>query len=157
MMKRIFSILLALVAVAVCAAAQGAPVKWRTFIRTTDAEHGTVVFRAIIEPGWHLYAMELPDNGPKPTTFDLSGSTGIEFTGKVTPSRAAIEAVDPLFDARLGWWDSKVEFTVPFRVTDAAKATLKCTINYMSCDGTTCRPPSRENISTPVKLKPAAK
>lgn len=101
--------------------------------------------------------MELPDNGPKPTTFDLSGSTGIEFTGKVTPSRAAIEAVDPLFDARLGWWDSKVEFTVPFRVTDAAKATLKCTINYMSCDGTTCRPPSRENISTPVKLKPAAK
>ena len=134
------------------AAQSTSPVRWRTTVRQTAPGEGVVTFRALVAPGWHLYGMQLPADGPKPTTFDLSGSADIEFTGKVTPARKAVRAVDPLFSSELEWWDSNVEFTVPFKVSGDAPV-LHCVIGYMACDGTTCRPPARETVSTPVKLK----
>ena len=94
------------------------PVKWRTIIKTTGPDSGTVTFKAIIAPGWHLYALTLPEGGPKPTSFDLSESKGIKLGSAVTPSRKAIETDDPLFGMKLAWWDANVDFTVPFTITD---------------------------------------
>lgn len=133
------------------------PVRWRTIIKTTGADTGTVTFKALVTPGWHLYGLDIPEGGPKATAFDLSGSTGIRFTGAVTPARAAAEVADPLFGMTLSWWDSNIDFTVPFKVTDPAKARLSAKITYMTCDGNTCRPPTTENIAVAVKLKPVAK
>lgn len=129
------------------------PVRWRTIVKAGDNGTGTVTFRALVSPGWHLYALELPDGGPKPTTFDLSASEGVEFTGKIKPSRAALSVDDPLFGMALSWWDANVEFSVPFRIKDPAKARISCKINYMACDGNSCRPPVTENISAPVRIK----
>lgn len=129
------------------------PVKWRTIIKTTGPESGVVTFKAIVAPGWHLYDMTLPEGGPKPTAFDLSASKGLRFDGPVKPSRKALAADDPMFGMKLAWWDANVDFTVPFTVVDPATAHLAAKITYMACDGSTCRPPSTENIGTPVKLK----
>ena len=130
-----------------------APVRWRTIISTTGPDSGTVTFKALVAPGWHLYGLDLPEGGPKATTFDLSGSTGIKFTGTITPSRPALKIDDPLFGMTLEWWDADVEFKIPFVVTDADAARLNAKIGYMACDGESCRPPKTENVSTPVKLK----
>ncbi len=129
------------------------PVKWRTIIKTTGPDSGTVTFKAIIAPGWHLYALTLPEGGPKPTSFDLSESKGIKLGSAVTPSRKAIETDDPLFGMKLAWWDANVDFTVPFTITDHVAAHLSAKITYMACDGQSCRPPTTENIGTPIKLK----
>lgn len=128
------------------------PVRWRTFVKTTGDNEGIITIKALVADGWHLYGLTLPENGPKPTSFDLKGSKGIKFTGKLTPSRPALEVDDPLFGMKLSWWDSNIEFTIPFKVT-GKEPKFECVINYMTCDGTTCRPPARENIATPIKLK----
>ena len=134
-------------------AAQGDnPVRWRTIVKAGADGNGTVTFRALISPGWHLYGLELPEGGPKATNFDLAGSKGVKFTGKVKPARTALSVEDPLFGMTLSWWDSNVEFTVPFRVTDPAEARIICKISYMACDGSSCRPPITENISAPGKI-----
>lgn len=158
-MKKILTVLVLIITVAlafssgVYAQTQSVtPVKWRTIVKQTGPGEGVVTFRAIVAPGWHLYGMAMPDNGPKPTTFDLTTSTDMKFTGAVVPSRNATRSLDPLFSAELEWWDSNVEFTVPFTVTGSAPV-LRCVIGYMACDGTTCRPPSRETVTTPIKLK----
>ncbi|MCM1066073.1 MAG: protein-disulfide reductase DsbD N-terminal domain-containing protein [Muribaculaceae bacterium] len=130
-----------------------APVRWRTIIKTTGPNTGTVTFRALVAPGWHLYAQELPAGGPKPTTFALDGSSGLRFDGPVKASRPALEVQDPLFGMTLAWWDANVDFTVPFTVTDEASARINAKITYMACDGTSCMPPATESIATPVKLK----
>lgn len=129
-----------------------APVRWRAITKTEANGNGVLTIKAIVSPGWHLYALELPDGGPKPTIIDLSQSTGLEFTGKLKPSRAATEVSDPLFGMTLGWWDANVEFTIPYKVK-SDNASFKCNISFMTCDGTTCRPPSSETISGPVKIK----
>ncbi len=48
-------------------------------VKATGPNQGTVTFRALIEKGWHLYGLELPKDGPKPTEFNLEGSKDIEL------------------------------------------------------------------------------
>lgn len=156
-LRRLFLIVTALlISGVVCFAARPAgsdtpPVRWRTIIKSAGPDCGTVTFKALVAPGWHLYGLTLPAGGPKPTVFDLKASTDVEFTGAVTPSRKPVESNDPLFGITLSWWDSNVEFTVPFKITGKAPR-IDAKINYMACDGTTCMPPKTESISAPVKL-----
>lgn len=127
------------------------PVRWRSFVQPSSDGSYTLTFRALIAPGWHLYALEMPEDGPKPTVFNLDNSTGVEFIGKLEPLRKPLKVFDPLFDMELSWWDSNIEFAIPFKVTDPATARIKAQIIFMTCDGNTCRPPKTENISIPVK------
>lgn len=153
LMKRIITLLLLVISILGMAAQSPAanPVRWRTIIKTTGADSGIVTFKALVAQGWHLYGLDLPENGPKPTVFDFDGSVDIKFTGKLTPSRSAIESDDKMFGMTLSWWDSNVEFSIPFKVTGSSPK-LHCTIYYMTCDGSTCLPPAQESIATPIKL-----
>lgn len=157
MKTRRFLFLLLIIMAAMLPTAAQQPVRWRTIVKTTGADTGTITFKALITPGWHLYGLDLPEGGPKATSFDLDGSTGIKFTEPVAPVRKAVEVNDPLFGMTLTWWDSNIDFTVPFKVIDPANARLSAKITYMACDGTTCRPPSTENIAVAIKLKSATK
>lgn len=143
------ALILALVASA-AAPATTSPVRWRTSIRMTSDTEGVVTFKALVAQGWHLYALELPQGGPRPTRIDLSASTGLEYTTPVTPSRAPLSADDPMFGLTLSWWDSNVSFSAHFRLTGEATAVVKASITFMACDGTTCMPPRTETISAPV-------
>ena len=120
-----------LVVAALCCSLQGlaqsvSPIEWRISVKMTSEKEGTLTMKATIEPGWHLYGTELPDGGPKPTVFDLSGSQGIQFEGTITPSFSPKEVNDKLFGMKLNWWD-------------------------MSCDSQTCMPPKTETFSKSAK------
>lgn len=153
MIKRILIIILSVVIFAGSATAANDvnPVRWRSFVKTAPDGTGTVTLRALISPGWHLYGTEIPEGGPKATSFDFSDSKGVEFTGKIKPARAPLSVDDAMFGMTLSWWDSTVEFTIPFKITDKSSATVNCKISFMACDGNSCRPPKTESISLPVK------
>lgn len=160
-MKRLLSIMILLAAL--FAAAQPpqpsgtAPVRWRTIVKQTGDDTGTVTFRALIADGWHMYGLEMPAGGPKATSFDLGASTGVIFDGVPAPSRRPLTVDDPLFGMTLQWWDANVDFTVPFRLSGDGTPVLKATVSYMTCDGNTCRPPARETIATPIRFKTTGK
>ncbi len=119
-------------------------------MRMSSPTQGTVTFKALIAEGWHLYGTEIPEGGPRATSINLSGSTGLEFTGPVSPQRTPERVDDPMFGMTLTWWDANVSFTVPFRLTGQENPTVKAAISYMTCNGTTCRPPKTERINATV-------
>ena len=127
------------------------PVRWRSFVEMHGNGEGTLGIQALVEPGWHLYGLELPAGGPKATAFDFSGSEGIKFTGELTPARAAKEVKDDMFGMELSWWDSNIEFYIPFKVTSTAPV-YKCTVSYMTCDGNTCMPPVKQSMTGKIKM-----
>lgn len=157
--RHVLFVTLLLAAVFTAASQQNAPepVRWRTLIKTTGANTGTVTFKALVAQGWHLYGFSMPEGGPKATTIELTGCRGMKFTGEITPSRQPVQEKDPLFGMTLSWWDTNVDFTVPFIVTDPSAAHLDVKITFMACDGTSCRPPKTETVAVPVKLKPITK
>lgn len=122
------------------------PVRWRSFVKVEADGTGVLTIRELVTQGWHLYALELPAGGPKPTKFDFAESSGLKFTGKLTPKRTPLTVKDELFGMELQWWDSNIEFTVPFKL-EADNATYKCKINYMACDGNSCLPPATQTLT----------
>lgn len=147
-MRRIIFIMMAAVFSMTCAIAQN-PIKWRSSVKMTTADEGVITMKAIIQPGWHLYGLDLPKGGPKATTFDFTQSTGIELTGEITPSSKPVETLDKMFDLKLNWWDANVTFTQQFKVTGKTPA-IKGVITYMGCNNETCMPPRKENISLSI-------
>jgi len=129
------------------------PITWRVNVKMTTPSEGEVIIKAIIEDGWHLYGFSLPNGGPKPTVIDLSPSTGVEFTSRLTCSSSPAEHHDAMFGKRLNWWDSDVTFRRKFKITDPASARIIGAIHYMGCDNNTCLPPETENISKAIPNK----
>ncbi len=150
-MRRITLLLMAMVFSVACALAQN-PIKWRSSIKMTDKNEGTITMKAIIQPGWHLYGLDLPKGGPKSTTFYFEKRTDVEFIGSVTPSTKPIETFDQMFQIKLNWWDANVIFTQKFKVT-GANPLIKGGITYMGCNDENCTPPRKENISLSIPTK----
>ena len=153
-MRRIFFTLLALIAVSLAASAQSAPaVTWQVTAKMTSATEGVAVFKARIAPGWHLYGLELPKGGPKPTVIDAGASAGIEWTGALVPDRQPVKTHDKMFDIDLTWWDSDIAFRRKFKVTDPANARVAGTITYMGCNDETCLPPANVKFDKKIRIK----
>lgn len=146
-MKKALLFLFAAVTMAFAVNAQS-PVRWRTSVKMTSPTEGEIVIKAIISDGWHLYAFEMPEGGPKPTRIDFSGCLGIRLEGSIRPSEPPISQMDPLFGKTLSWWDRNVIFTQRFTTTDRKDARIRADITYMSCNGGTCTPPKTESITT---------
>lgn len=120
------------------------PIRWSQTINMTSETEGYIEFNATIEKGWHLYALQLPEGGPRPTTFDFSTVEGAEFTDEIQPSTAPYEKVDLIFHLKLGWWDEDVSFRRNFRLTGAEGCRIEGVITYQGCNDKSCIPPTKE-------------
>lgn len=153
-MKKYAVILAMLIAVAFAAAAQDV-VKWSHSVRMTSATEGVVTFTARIDKGWHVYGLDIPKGGPKPTSFNFDKSTGIATVGKMSVSPKPVKVFDKAFDMELSWWAGKAVFSQKFKVTDPASAHMVVTLRYMACNDTNCMPPKRQTfeIDIPARKK----
>lgn len=150
--KRLLLGVMAIIALtAVYAQNNSNPVTWRINYKMTSAMEGDAIVTAIISDGWHLYGTEVPKGGPKPTVIDFSGSTGIAFTGQLTPSVKATNYQDEMFDMKLQCWTKKVTFRRKFKVTDKTKAKLSATVSFMSCNNQNCSRPTEITLTKTIK------
>lgn len=155
-MKKILFLIAFVCAMAASAMAQApaaeSPVKWSISTRMFDDFSGTLSITATPDEGWHLYGTDLPEGGPQPTTFDLSGSTGVEFRGKLKPDIKPKTVDDPLFGIKLNWWERPVTFSIRFVLKpDKHNPRIKAKVTYMACDDKTCAPPVTRTLFKTVK------
>lgn len=138
----------------ICAKAQTGAINWRMNVKMTSATEGEIIIKAIIEPGWHLYGMNLPKGvGPKPTTINFDKSNGISFLSELKYSPETIEKTDAMFNATLNWWDKTVTFRRNFKIDKQSdcEPTITATITYMGCNDATCLPPTTKTLSKIIK------
>lgn len=122
-------------------------------VKMTDKTNGIVTVKASIGDGWHLYGTDLPSSsGPKPTVIDLSASTGVQWTGNLQPSTEPIKKKDEIFGVTLTWWTHEVTFTRKFKLIKAEGAKINANISFMGCNGATCLPPAKVNLSRVVRV-----
>ncbi len=111
------------------------PVEWSAETTMLTDSTAKVSLTATIEAGWHLYATELPDGGPRPTTFTL---TGAEALTPMVANRATITTYDENFMMNLAYYEGKVTFSQEVLVR--GKASIE--VSYMVCDDMNCLPPT---------------
>ncbi len=146
-MKGKFILFIALFAVSIGINAQILePVKWSFSQNKTSDNEFELIFKAKIDPHWHLYSQDIP-MAPPATTFTFEKYDNAELIGKVTEESKVIEEYDPNFEMVLKYYADEAIFKQKVKVLSNETATVSGFLEYMCCDDTKCLPPTDVEFS----------
>lgn len=110
------------------------PVRWTTQAIQTDTLKFDVIITANIEDKWHLYATEMPEDGPLPTEFIFND---VALTSPLTHSEL-ITGFDPIFEMELSYFDDEAVFYQSISVPDRSVTEVLVDLIYQACDDKLC-------------------
>ncbi len=110
------------------------PVGWQQqLIRNSDSTI-TLVLKASIAPGWHLYSQHTPPGGALPTEFDFVGAgQGYELLGPVTESETQT-AFSDIFEVDETFFTDTARFSQEIRITDPELPGIQVNVFYQACE-----------------------
>jgi thiol:disulfide interchange protein len=128
------------------------PVTWDfKYEKTGDGKY-EIVFTATIEENSHIYAMDIPDGGPIPTSFILDSAGNFKLDGKAYEVTKPVEKLDEAFGFKIKTFSNKAEFRQ--KITSSEKSfTVNGAVNFMACNNSTCSPPKDVEFSVQISDK----
>jgi thiol:disulfide interchange protein len=117
------------------------PVKWSFAAERTSVNEAEIIFTATIDKGWYLYAQDIPEGGPVPTSFNFEESDAFKLSGKTIEPKA-IEKFDEIFRMDLRYFDGKPVFRQKIRPLTNDAFIVEGYVEFMCCDSTSCLPPT---------------
>lgn len=118
------------------------PVKW-SHQATVQGGNLVVTFTAAIESGFHLYSMNLPEDGPQQTDFSFETLNGVEKNSAVKLlDGKELRHYDPNFGMELAYYERKATFCQTFRLT-GGDYKVEGYVLFMSCNDEQCTPPTQ--------------
>ncbi len=155
-MKKIFGLFFILFLSCVSALAQIAePFHWKTKISDTGKKQKEIVLSVEIDPGWHLYGLDIPEGGPLATSFVFEKLKGVRLDGKVFSDSKLITHYDNLFSMNLSWYENSARFKQKLVVTDPDGFSISGYVKYMGCNDESCLPPTEYPFSFSQKASGA--
>ncbi|HET8810779.1 MAG TPA: cytochrome c biogenesis protein CcdA [Flavobacteriaceae bacterium] len=122
------------------------PVTWEASVEQQNDSIYTLVFKAELEPGWHLPSQREETAGPLPTVFEYdSTATHFQLIGK-TSEPEGIVAVSPIFDVELKSFEEEAVFRQKIKVSDKIKP-IELKVYFMVCNDQRCLPPDSETFT----------
>jgi thiol:disulfide interchange protein len=106
-------------------------VQWSAQARQSDTNTYDVVLRATIADNWKLYATELPEGGPLPTTFVWDNATAFGAMQGSTPKKG----YDPIFEMELSYFSKNATLV---QAVETSANEIQLTIEYQACDDAVC-------------------
>jgi thiol:disulfide interchange protein DsbD len=125
------------------------PVTWDFNYEKKRENNYELVFTAVIEKGSHIYAMEIPEGGPIPTSFVFNAPAGFTLDGKTYEVTKPEELFDEAFGFKIKSFSDKAEFRQKITSTITSFA-VSGMVNFMSCNNTTCSPP--KDVEFTIKI-----
>ena len=123
------------------------PVTWSHELKITGKTTGEVIHKATIEDKWHLYGMNIPKNGPRPTRIVYETMTNAKKDGDIVAKSKLLEVFDKSFDMKLSWYAKEAIFVQKVKFKDATQVKIQGYVEYMACDDERCLPPVQDEFS----------
>jgi DsbC/DsbD-like thiol-disulfide interchange protein len=124
------------------------PVKWSYLAKRTSKTEATLLIRATIDNGWHIYSQTVPDGGPIKTSFSFKPAKTFSLIGK-TAEPKPISKFEKTFDMNVAFFEKTVTFQQKVKVA-GGKTVIKGSVEFMVCDDHQCLPPETVEFSIPV-------
>ena len=144
--KSLFSLLVLLTTFALPAQIYE-PVKWSQELKSTGTKTADVVIKATIDEGWHLYGLNLPKNGPVPTSIVFQTIENAKKSGEIQTQSKLLKHFDSNFDMELNWYENEAIFVQKITFDDISKVKIKGYVEFMSCNDQSCLPPKKVPFS----------
>jgi thiol:disulfide interchange protein len=123
------------------------PVTWSHELKITGKNSGEIIHKAKIEDKWHLYGMNIPENGPRPTKIVYENISNAEKVGAITGKSKLLEVYDKSFEMNLSWYAKEAIFVQKISFKDASKVKIAGFVEFMACDDERCLPPVQDEFS----------
>lgn len=131
------------------------PVKWKFSAEKQSETEYTIILKASVEKGWHLYSQHLgSQDGPIPTSFQFKKSADYSLVGKVDEGKS-IKKYDPNFEMDLNFFENSATFKQKIKIENGTAAMVKGTLEYMVCNDEMCLPPELVDFSVQCGEKTA--
>ena len=125
------------------------PVHWSYGAKKLNKNEAVIFIKATIDDGWHVYSQYVKDGGPIKTTFTFPASPEYTLVGK-TIEPTPITRNEKVFKMDVSFFEKEVVFQQKIKLK-AGQATVKGTLEYMTCNDHQCLPPDDIDFSIPVK------
>ncbi len=122
------------------------PVNWETSVEKISDSEYVLITNAYIDAGWHLYAQDVPENGPIPTSFIYEETKDYSLVGKTEEKDGKI-IDDPVFGMKIKFFKDKATFKQKIKLNNTKLSTIKAEVEYMVCDDERCLPPDVEQLT----------
>lgn len=149
-MKKIITSAVILLLFTIAAKAQIlTPVHWSYGAKKIGKNEAVVFIKATIDDGWHLYSQFVKDGGPVKTTITFPPSASYTLIGK-TVEPTPITRNEKVFGMDVSFFEHEVVFQQKIKLK-TGQATVKGTLEYMTCNDNKCLPPDNLDFSVLVK------
>ena len=121
------------------------PVEWTTTVKQINETEYELTMEAFIEPGWHLYAQEIPEGGPIATEFVYEGEgTVFNKIGEAVEGEGHTE-FDQIFEMNIKYFSDYAQFKQRVKFSGAVSS-IQGYVTYMVCDDSRCLPPTDKDL-----------
>ena len=131
------------------------PVTWSFRSEKTGDNTFDLVMTAELEKSWHLYAMDIEEGGPIPTSFTFETGKGYSLQGKTIAVTKPEVKFDNSFSMNIGMHSFMAEFRQKVTVSQSP-VTVTGYVTFMSCDDKQCLPPRDVEFALELKGGSAA-
>ncbi len=116
-------------------------VTWTYSQKKISADEYELIFKAKIEPTWHLYSQieSVGETVPLPTIFEFDKSKDYKLIGKTSEPKP-IEHAEPVFDnAVMRYFENTATFKQKIKALTDKPFVVKGIIDGMACNETQCQ------------------
>lgn len=143
----------------------GSPVQWKVAVFPRDSRSAGqeffVAVQAVVSSGWHLYALDEPEDGPVPLEFSAQpgGPVALVSVSAERPQRGPAAGGA----APVNFYEGQPRFRLRLRAepvprtgtgTGEKSSRAEIEVRYQACNDRMCLPPRVATISFPVTGKP---
>ena len=122
-------------------------VEWSFYF---DDEASTILLKAKIAGGWHLYSQHIDNEiGPVSTSFDFTVNDDIILIG-TTKEPESLKEYNENFEGELNFFKNEVVFSQKIKVLKNSK--IDGTVRFMVCNDTMCLPPVDKVFSVLIEI-----
>lgn len=145
-MKKLF-LVLAVLAATISAQAQVVNhVKWETSVEKISETDYELITKATIDEGWYLYAQNVLEGGPTPTTFIYDDSNGkFVIVGNTIEEKGRV-VNDPVFDMDIPVFKGQAEFRQTITIKESIDR-IDAFLEFAVSDTEQYLPPTEVNLT----------
>ena len=122
------------------------PVKFTSSFNKLSNTAAEIVFSGTIEPGWHVYSTDVPEDGPTAATFNVDKLEGVTLDGPLKAVGNVIRQHDDMFDMDVSYFEKSAKFVQKLKLS-GGKYAVEGYLQYGACNDQTCTPPKNVEVT----------
>ncbi len=127
------------------------PIEWEASMEKENDSIYELIFKATLDPGWHLYSQEEADIDIAPLPTEFSYNTSSETYGLIgeTEEPDSEPYYDQVFEANITYFEDEATFRQKIKILNPENKEMEITaeVYYSVCDDAKCLPPETERFS----------